>query len=97
MVSTGPDGQVGRSAIEVELTCETKGLVEPILRGLLAARYHDVIYFAVHAAASVVKAAAVTVGGRAAGPDPALPAPRRPWLPSPDRLLWRACAWRICC
>jgi hypothetical protein len=61
VVSTAPDGRVGRSAIEVELTRKTKGRVEEILRGLLA-RHDDVIYFAVPTAAGVVTAAAQSVG-----------------------------------
>ena len=60
VVSTGQDGRVGRSAIEVELTRKTKGRVEEILRGLLA-RYDDVIYFAVPTAAGTVRTAAESV------------------------------------
>lgn len=56
-MSAGPDGRVGRSAIEVELTPKPRGRVEAILRGLLA-RHDDVIYFAVPTAAGTLKAAA---------------------------------------
>lgn len=54
-------GRTWRSAIEVELTRKNKGRVEEILRGLLA-RYDDVIYFAVPAAAGIVTAAASAIG-----------------------------------
>ena len=65
VLSTGPDGRNGRSAIEVELTRKTKGRVEEILRGLLV-RHVDVIYFAVPTAAGTVRAAteAVAAGER---------------------------------
>lgn len=45
----------------MELTRKTRGRVEEILRGLLA-RHDDVIYFAVPAAAGIVRAAAEAVG-----------------------------------
>jgi hypothetical protein len=62
VISTGPDGRTGSSAIEVELTRKTRGRVEDILRGLLA-RHDDVIYFAVPTATPTVTAAAQAIGG----------------------------------